>query len=265
MRFIGGPASRIAEDYLRILRFFRFSARFAGQLDAEALAAIRVAAPRMDRLSGERIRDELLKLLAGPVPAEMWAAMRQADVLAAVLPQATDAARLALVTGVETRHGLADALRRLMATIDPVPDGPNGVAERLKLSNAQRVRLVSARNQARTASLRAGRHGQALYKSDPVSVMDTAVLDAAETGDDHALQGLLAFLPGWRSPRFPLGGGDVAALGLSPGPVFGQLLGEVEAWWVRRDFMPTIEECRIELRRVARSLHGLSSVTPEGL
>ncbi len=270
VRFIGQPTERLAEDYLRALRFFRFTARFAVDPDEAALQAIAKAAPQMVRLSGERVRSELWKLLAGPRAAEMWQAMTGAGVIAAILPGATDAARLGRTIAVETRHELNDPLRRLMGSLSPIviPEPSSGVhadgvvserppgttlfeiSERLKLSGSQRQRLSNVANASTLAALRVRDYGRALYKADLVSVLDNAVLHAAVTSDETTLSELLAFLENWREPRFPLGGESLKKLGVEPGPLYGELLRAAEAWWIENGFRPDRDACLEQLRQI---------------
>ena len=140
VRFVGDPATRIAEDYLRILRFFRFHARYAaGPPDAAAVAAIRAGVPGLARLSAERVWSELTRILAAPDPRAAVALMAELGVLAAVLPEGADPARLARVVAAGAP---ADPLLRLAALLT---GDPAAFADRLRLSTAERDRLVALR------------------------------------------------------------------------------------------------------------------------
>lgn len=226
VRFIGEAEQRIREDFLRILRYFRFQARF-GTLpaDAEAERACAALAAGMKGLSRERIGWELLTLLGLPDPAPTVRRMAELGVLAQVLPEATAAGLDALeaLIASERREGLApDALRRLAALLPADPPMAEQVAARLRLSIAQRKRLATA----------AGRDGAV---SDPRGL-------AYRLGREEALDRLLLAgatttpLTGWDVPRFPLKGGEIVARGVSKGPDVARILRAVEARWIAEGF-----------------------------
>lgn len=226
VRFIGEAEQRIREDYLRILRYFRFQARF-GTLpaDAEAERACAALAAGMKGLSRERIGWELLTLLGLPDPAPTVRRMAELGVLAQVLPEATAAGldSLAALIASERREGLTpDALRRLAALLPADPPVAEQVAARLRLSIAQRKRLATA----------AGRDGAV---SDPRGL-------AYRLGREEALDRLLLAgastmpLTGWDVPRFPLKGGEIVARGIGKGPDVARILRAVEARWIAEGF-----------------------------
>lgn len=226
VRFIGEADQRIREDYLRILRYFRFQARF-GTLpaDAEAERACAALAAGMKGLSRERIGWELLTLLGLPDPAPTVRRMAELGVLAQVLPEATAAGldSLAALIASERREGLApDALRRLAALLPADPPMAEQVAARLRLSIAQRKRLATA----------AARDGAV---SDPRGL-------AYRLGREEALDRLLLAgastmpLTGWDVPRFPLKGGEIVARGVGKGPDVARILRAVEARWIAEGF-----------------------------
>ncbi|GAO54777.1 CCA tRNA nucleotidyltransferase [Novosphingobium sp. MD-1] len=226
VRFIGEAEQRIREDYLRILRYFRFQARF-GTLpaDAEAERACAALAAGMKGLSRERIGWELLTLLGLPDPAPTVRRMAELGVLAQVLPEATAAGldSLAALIASERREGLTpDALRRLAALLPADPPVAEQVAARLRLSIAQRKRLATA----------AARDGAV---SDPRGL-------AYRLGREEALDRLLLAgvsttpLTGWDVPRFPLKGGEIVARGIGKGPDVARILRAVEARWIAEGF-----------------------------
>lgn len=225
LRFIGAADERIREDYLRILRYFRFQARF-GSLPADpaAEAACAALAPGMKGLSRERVASELLGLLALPDPAATVARMAQLGVLAQVLPEADPAALPALIAA-EAKAGQApDALRRMAALLPADPPVVEQVAARLRLSIAQRKRLVAAAARSPLDALR------------PPRAM------AYELGRDEAIDRLLLAgrditdLSGWTVPRLPLKGGQIVARGVGAGPDVARTLRAVEARWVAEGF-----------------------------
>ena len=227
VRFIGDPLRRIAEDHLRILRYFRFHARFgAGEPDKAALEACTARANDLMALSRERIADELLKLLAFSDPAPTVQIMVEHDILKPILPEIT-AERLpkleALIRAEESAGMAPVGLRRLAALLPPEPSVAESVAVRLRLSNKARKRLACA------------------------VVRDVEVAPEAlayRLGADCAADRLLlagrsadaAQLEGWRAPRLPIGGGALIARGLAEGPIVARTLRTIEDRWVEAGF-----------------------------
>ena len=227
VRFIGDPLQRIAEDHLRILRFFRFHARFgAGEPGAEAVDACSARANDLMALSRERIADELLKLLALPDPAPTVRIMLDRSILAPVLPEiATTAAEpLEALIEAEREAGVAaDPVRRLAALLPREAAVANDVAVRLRLSNKAKKRLVNAVTPA------LGEAPRALgYRLGVESAVDRLLLagqtDAART------------IARWAPPKLPLGGGALISRGVTKGPDVARLLRRIEDRWVAEDF-----------------------------
>jgi len=261
VRFIGRAEDRIREDVLRLLRYFRFYARYGDATpDPEALAACAALAPLLPGLSGERVRAELFRLLGGPRPAEVWAVIAGQGILPHLLPAATRVARLAALLPLEggfALDGLERAVPRLAALLEVGRDGALAVAGRLRLPVAERERLLALAVPAVAVDLRddaaAWRRVLAAL-GDGALFRDLALLNAAASeaapGD---LAPLRALLERWPGVRFPLGGRDALALGLAAGPEVGRLLAEVRDWWAERDFAPSPAECRAELNyRIAK-------------
>ncbi|MGP7796048.1 CCA tRNA nucleotidyltransferase [Sphingomonas sp. CLY1604] len=220
VRFIGDPYRRIAEDHLRILRFFRFHARFGDAVDAEGLAACAARANDLMALSRERIAAELLKLLVARAAVPVTALMIEHGILRAVLPEITDATALAALTAREDAVGIApDAIRRLASLIPA--DTAEAVGARLKLSNADRKRLVAA-------SQGPGEEGpRALaYRVGTASAVDRLLL-AGDPVDD---------VVGWTPPALPITGGALVERGLRKGPEVARVLRRVEAAWIAEGF-----------------------------
>lgn len=258
VRFIGNPAQRVAEDYLRVLRFFRFHARFGkGAPDAAALAACAEAADRLGRLSGERIRDELLKILILPNAADALALMQQSGVLAAILPQARlDLPVLSRLVRLQAAVSAAsDVEPDLWPRLALLLDGntvADTVADRLKLSNAQRLRLsgLLALPVFEAGMLRDDSAFRVmLYRLGAERCRDALLLAAArEAIDEGEAVARAAATANWQRPVFPLRGADVLAAGFSPGPTVSALLRELESWWVGAGFAPDREACLRRLR-----------------
>ncbi|MBN9563812.1 MAG: CCA tRNA nucleotidyltransferase [Alphaproteobacteria bacterium] len=242
VRFVGDAARRIAEDYLRILRFFRFHARYGRPPpDPEAVAAIRAGVPGLARLSAERVWSELLRILAVPDPTGSVALMAELGVLAAVLPEGAEPDRLARL--VEARAPI-DPLLRLAAL---VTGDAEALADRLKLSTSERERLVALRALpipepgASDADLRR------LLADTPADILIGRAWLAGDVGQGWAaLRARLAALP---MPVFPLEGRDVLALGELPGPRVGLLLRAIRAWWLAGGCVADGAACRAELAR----------------
>ncbi|MBY0509938.1 MAG: CCA tRNA nucleotidyltransferase [Rhodospirillaceae bacterium] len=235
--FVGAPADRIREDYLRILRLFRFFAWYGRvPLDAATLQACRDHAAGLDRLSGERVRQELSKLLEAPAPFEAVKLMADSGVLARVVPEARDIAPLKNLVPLEKQ---GDWLRRL-AVLLPDDGAAQAVADRLKLSNVARGRLA-ALTAASTVHERMDPQAlrRALYHDGAALVTDRALLAWARTPSEAGLwRALLEEAAAWTPKTLPVGGGDVLGLGVTPGPAVGRLLAAVEDWWIGAGFAP---------------------------
>ena len=257
VRFVGDAAARIREDYLRILRFFRFFARYGGEpADAEALAACRAAAPELGRLSGERIQTEMLKLLKAPNPLPALRLMAETRVLAEVAFGPVALGRLADLIALAPN---SDALVRLAALLRPptaAPEAAERVAERWRLSNRDAERLLAlTREPLLRLDAAPAEWRRDLHRLGKQRFVDLARLAAAEAGGSAgaALADALAEARDWQPRRLPVGGDDLMALGVAPGPPLGALLAALEAWWVARDFAPDRAACLAEARRLVAS------------
>ncbi|HEX3863328.1 MAG TPA: CCA tRNA nucleotidyltransferase [Stellaceae bacterium] len=252
VRFVGDAARRIDEDVLRILRYYRFEARFGGgDGDAAARAACHAAASRLSLLSAERVAQELLRLLDVPNPMRALRLMTEDGVLAALLPEAIRLDRLARL--IQLDPAARDPLLRLAAIIDVTRGGAAALAQRLHLSNASRDRLaglappwpIDLADDDKARRLARYRLGKERYR-------DLARLVAAEHADFNN-QRLTATLTmaAWEPPVFPLGGNDVTALGIAPGHRVGQLLADTRRWWEDGDFTADRIQCLDHLRQIA--------------
>ncbi len=264
VRFIGDPRQRIREDYLRLLRFFRFHAHYGkGGPDPEGLAAATELAAEATDLSGERVRDELLKLLAADDPLPVLELMHAHGVLRSFLPETAGMAALAGLLTVEPDDDAPDSLRRLAAVLEPDLNAAEAVAKRLRLSRAERERLgqLLSSGGPPDAAVRVGmpetRLRVALYRLGAEAARDGLLLDWARRPEDarsklrEDLQSGLAVMAAWRPMRFPLQGRDAVALGIQPGPGLGALLAEIEAWWIAEDFQPDRQACLARLKNLA--------------
>ena len=227
VRFIGAPLQRIAEDHLRILRFFRFSARFAEEIDAEGLAACTARANDLMALSRERIAGELRGLLALADPVAILGLMVENGILRPVLPEITavGVAVLARTVAAEAATGVpADWRRRLAALLPADAAVADTIGRRLHLSNADRIRIA-----------------RAVVPNDDRPVKAAAWADGAEAVADRLLIGgdtgpAVAAVLTWQRPKLPVSGRDLLARGVVPGPKVAALLGEFQRAWVAADF-----------------------------
>ncbi len=233
VRFIGEPLRRIAEDHLRILRFFRFHARFGQNApDAASLNACIARANDLMALSRERIADELLKLLAVDRPLDTVATMIANGILAPVLPEIDEAGLHALGRLIDRERepdafGGPDPVRRLSALLPRDPDAVLAIAQRLRLSKTAQKRLVSA---AQRSEADAATPPEALaYALGVENAADRVLL-----GDGPL--GALDRLADWRRPSLGLTGGDLIAMGLQPGPIVAATLQAVERKWIAEGF-----------------------------
>ena len=226
VRFIGDARARIREDHLRILRYFRFQARFGAELDAEAEQACTDLRETLKGLSRERVAMELLNLLALPDPSATVARMHGLKILPVVLPEAGAQEVVALANLIATER-LAkvapNALRRLAALLPALPPVAESVAARLRLSGKQRQHL------SHVAARRAEDHADPLALAYHEGV-DCAIDRLLLTGGD------IAPLQGWPVPQLPLKGGDIVARGVTAGPQVARTLRAVEARWVAEGF-----------------------------
>jgi poly(A) polymerase len=239
--FIGDAATRIREDYLRILRFFRFNAWYAkGPLDPNGLKACADLAAGLDQLSAERVWKEVKKLLAAPDPRAAWEGMSAIEVRARALPELSNEARLDALCTLEVDLMLpVDAMTRVAAALTD-QEAARALSRRLKLSNEERERLVAALGQdvklTSYMSLREMR--RAIYRIGNEAFRDRVMLAWAEAGGEkaQAWRALLAHAQMWAPPRLPLTGDEVLAAGVPLGPKVGLVLREVEEWWIDADF-----------------------------
>jgi poly(A) polymerase/tRNA nucleotidyltransferase (CCA-adding enzyme) len=250
VRFVGDPDTRLREDYLRALRFFRFQARYgAGEPDAAALAAIRAAVPGLGRLSAERVWMEIKRLLEAPDPSGAAMLMAETGVLGAVLPEATGLPALARLVAIEDAPH--DPLLRLAALLPPGME-TGGLASRLRMSGAEAATLAALRGPAPSQGDDDAALRRALAEAGHAALRGRLLLAQARggggAGDLAALRRRLAGLP---RPEFPLQGRDALALGVPPGPEVGRLLQAARSWWMERGCVDSAEACRGRLRELA--------------
>ena len=227
VRFIGDPHQRIREDHLRILRYFRFQARFGSvPADAPSESACAELAATLKGLSRERVGMEMMNLLSLADPAPTVARMAELGVLEVVLPEA-DVAALAALGAEESRQQIApDALRRLAALLPADVQLAEAVASRFRLSGAQKKRLALAA--ARDGAERDAR--PLAYRLGRDCALDRLLIAGADA----------AALDGWVIPEFPLKGGEIVARGIKAGPEVARVLRQVESGWIAAGFADAV-------------------------
>lgn len=267
IRFIGRAEDRIQEDYLRILRYFRFYALMGRPpYDEAAFAGCRKFAEKLSTISAERIRHELMRTLSATEPAEAFLMMRHAHVLDVILPEATDIGTLRTASWLETRGivlpGLqADPVRRLGALLGGTSE-IGTVSARLRLSNRESARLGGMLKVLPAMKLPNDRAAtrRLMHKMGAESVADAALVSWArrlsEIGklpskESTARREQLETAFSWKAPVLPIDGTDVQSIGIPHGPKVGSILRAVEDWWAEDDFEADRDACLEKMRSVA--------------
>ena len=242
VRFVGDPVTRIREDYLRILRLFRFHAWYGkGEIDSDALHAAASEKAGLKGLSGERVQKEMLRLLEAADPMPSLRAMAATGILGEVLPGALNLPRLERLIAIDTDNFFApDAVLRLAALLSG--SDVRTATDRLRLSNQQRDRLsdLCGGQEKIVSYLSIKEVRKLLYLLGTARFRDRVFLKWAEdpkASNTMQWRALLALADSWQRPRFPLTGQNVMAAGVPEGPLIGRILGEVEEWWIDSDFI----------------------------
>jgi poly(A) polymerase len=258
--FVGDPETRIREDALRILRFFRFQAWYGkGEPDPEGLAACERMKASLTGLSAERIAKELLQLLTADDPRPAVRLMAATGILSLVVPQAHGTARFERLVEIESDLFQCDPLLRLASLLPDDPAAGRATAERLRLSNAQSERLVAALGaEPRLVSWLSPREARrAVYRLGVNTFCDRLMLAWAGSDRNAAAMQWRALLPmaqSWPRPTFPLTGAEVMAAGVPEGPMVGEVLREIEAWWIDQDFIDDKLSIVERLKSVAQGM-----------
>jgi poly(A) polymerase len=242
VRFIGDSRERIREDFLRTLRFFRFLAEYgsADAPDPDGLTAAIAEKAGLSGLSGERVRAELLRLLAAPGAVEAAGAMHEAGLLEPLIGTAGDVGALRSLAAIEQALGYTpDPVLRLAALARAQP--PEGSQQRLRLSGTETARLVHARVEDAAFEPQAPEHAaQAfIYRHGVQAFSDGALMHWVRSGDapDCAQRAVRVRLTErWTAPELPVRGADVLARGVKAGPEVGQIVAALETWWIAEGF-----------------------------
>jgi len=259
-RFVGDADMRVQEDYLRILRYFRFLAWYGGaaKIDAPTLKACRENRRGLKKLSAERVWSELKKILLAPDPARAVHIMLTNEILETVLPEASNAEGLSRMVKLERREAITpDPLLRIMAMSAREPLQMALMCKRLKMSSKETQRLRAWSDSSVSLDPNAENREQlkAIYMAGKQVVIDRARIRAA--GEDDAIistrwMSLADLAMGWTPPEFPLTGKDMKAAGVEPGPQMGKMLEALNALWVRSGFTADREKLLMALKLINR-------------
>ncbi|EKY30186.1 tRNA nucleotidyltransferase/poly(A) polymerase family protein [Brevundimonas diminuta 470-4] len=240
--FVGEPVQRIEEDYLRILRFYRFFAWYGrGAPDAAAVAACAALAEGVERLSAERVSKEVLKLLAAPDPRPAVRLMQDAGVLGRILPPPDGLTLFEAMVGVSP-----DPVLRLSALLPADVEAVRASANRLRLSNAQKERLIAAVRAPLAPDISDASARAVIWREGRQAFEDRVRRAWAAGAEAARMQALLALAADWTPPKLPVGGRDLARLGLKPGPETGRVLKAFEDGWIADDFPDHGHEDRLK-------------------
>lgn len=243
VRFIGDAGARIEEDYLRILRFFRFTASYGrGKCDPDGLAGTMKLRHGLDQLSGERIEKEFSKLLVAPFAGDIIPVMNDAMILQRLFKPAANINRFTALVQLDKALGFAgNYVQRLAALLVTKPKDAVWLRDRLRLSSKvfERLAAIASYPFAKAPPLTQKTAKDYIYTHGTETFRDQLLLTWSETGADPGrppLAELLSFADHWAIPDFPITGRDVLALGIPPGPRVGAIIEQLEQWWIDQDF-----------------------------
>lgn len=247
VRFIGDAGERIQEDYLRILRYFRFYAYYGqGEPHAATLEACKKYAAKIKTLSMERIRTEILKLLNAPLPLVALQKMEETGIwFHAMQGGASPDIKLLenLIKLEQDFQIVPNALRRLVVVLWGDRKALHILSKKLKFSNREKKELETL---AKLSGQLCENPIQILYKHGLETTRDVLLIQAARGYNRFLLEQLPL---SWEKPVFPLSGEDLKKLGLAPGPLLGEILKHVESWWIQQHFSPDAIQCLEEARK----------------
>ncbi len=254
-KFVGSADGRVQEDYLRILRYFRFLAWYGGsaKVDVDALRACRENRAGLSKLSSERIWMEIKKLLSAPDPSRAVHIMLTNEILPKVLPEAANAEGLGLLIALERREHLGvDPMLRLMSMSGRDEFALAGLSKRLKLSNDEKSRLLAWGGNRVPFSLDIDEKTlrQGIYASGPQTAYDRMIIRAAGEADVILSQSWAEkakFALSWSIPVFPLQGRDLKKAGVKDGPEMGKILKALKELWIRSGFEASREKLLMAL------------------
>lgn len=250
IKFIGAPEQRVQEDYLRILRFFRFLAHFGNEtIDQSSYDACKKFSSFLKLLSVERIHAEFLKLCSAVTPAFAIQKMYEAEVLDILFPTSKmfNNKLLSRLIQLEKKYPnliFPNPLRRFYLLCIALSLHPLKEQDRFRFSKQEKNYLKLLNTLLNHRSLT---DAILLYRYPPNFVLDCRLIEAVLTNEDSKLDAFLSFLETWQNPLFPLKGEDLLKLGIPTSPQIGKYLYEIEEWWVKKNFLPTHFECLEEV------------------
>jgi poly(A) polymerase len=255
VKFVGDPNARIREDYLRILRFFRFHAWYGRSApDEAALDAAARNKTGLKRLSGERIRKELLRLLEADDPGPALRAMQSHDILGEILPLPVNLERLSNLIALARQKKMPRGPMISLAALLSSDRAARTVASDIKLSNVERAQLVDILSDYSkiTPRLSSAEVTRLLYRFGKERFSELLLLAWAEEPADSAWEIIFARAKEWAHPDFPIDGADVMEAGAKEGPTVGRILSALESWWVEEDFAPDRAALLAKLKDLVR-------------
>jgi len=255
VRFVGDPDARIQEDYLRILRFFRFHAWYGkSELDGNALNAAERNKAGLKRLSGERIQKELLRLLEAPDPFSVLRAMQERKILGEILPDPIRIDRLEQLYILLREYALPCPPVLALAALVPNREAARGVASSLRLSNADKTRLTDALSEDAPleSHMPDGATRRVLYRYGRERFIDMLLIRWAAAPQMPGWRTILNAARDWTRPDFPIDGRDALDAGMPEGPGIGRALSAAERWWIEQDFAPDREALLVKLKELIR-------------
>jgi poly(A) polymerase len=256
IRFVGDPRDRIKEDYLRVLRFFRFQATHGSALPAEeALKACHDAAVHLKDLSRERIWKEFKKLLAAADPYPSFKMMADTGVAQKILPEA-QVWRLEKLVEMEKRlPSLAkDPVLRLATLVHGEKTGAEVLEQRFALSKneTKNLGLLLDFSPEKPGLFESKSLREQAYQYG-VDLTGKFLLLSGVLGAQFRWESVVEVLHKWEPVSFPLKGEDLLALGVNPGPDMGELLRGIEGWWIEADFAPDRAACLEKAKDMIKS------------
>lgn len=246
VRFVGDPATRIAEDYLRILRFFRFHTYYgSGAPDEAALKACRDAAGKIPLLSRERITQEFSKILMADKGAATLQLMFENGIMTELADSDYQPAILERLAALQEESAMPDLMARLVVLTDNI----ERLEQLLIFSNAQKSKFDALLEAKADITDLSNNNIKKLIYFYRAEIAGQALLLYAACNNTHAD---LSLVKNWQPPSFPVSGEDVMAVGIAPGPRVGQILQTLEHWWLDQD-MPDRQAC---LQKLAGIIEG---------
>ncbi len=248
--FVGDPEQRIAEDFLRILRFFRFHAYYGkGEPDSGALQACKKFAPKIVTLSRERITQEFLKIINAEDPLPVLRQMDDNGVLSTILPTDYPQEVLRRLCKLQESFRLVSVASRLLVLIDLDTGNLPALESSISMSGAlkKEIQLI---NQAllglSSGSISSDK--ELIYRYKKMLSVQAILLDHALNEGSGNLNSRIELVKSWRPPELPISGQDVLATGIPPGPAVGAILSRIEQWWVEHDFAPDRQSCLDQIK-----------------